>query len=283
MFDGFAARLKLVTGASFALFVTGTTAPTSNVGPWWNGSSWYYWDDVSGSYKPQILAPASLGYTIGANPPDPTVYRFWISTTLAGAPLALNIYYNGAWTDVYASLISGYVTTASLAATLANYPTITDMNTAIANAIAAIVNYPAQGTGGPQTIAIDGTPYKLALTSAPINPAPAPFDTTNRRYIAPVDGTYDVAVSSQFDNDTGSASGMQVVITLYKNGAPVGNGLEDIDNTPSPNGSRWSPGFAGKVQMTAGEYIEVFAVIDDGVNLGNITLTVAQLSVGRST
>lgn len=53
--DAIAQRLSLQTQQEFALFVTGSTAPTSNVGPWLrDGLTWYVWDDVSGSY---ILEP----------------------------------------------------------------------------------------------------------------------------------------------------------------------------------------------------------------------------------
>lgn len=239
---------------------------------------------MAGAYVPQLIDEASLGYTIGANPPDPSIYRFWISTTVGGSPLAINVYYSGAWVDVYAATLVSYQTIAAFNTAIAAYSTTTAMNAAIAAAIAGIptvATYPAQGVATMQTITISGIAQKVALTADPINPAPSPFDTTNRRYIAPSDGIYLVAASTQFDNDTGTASGMEVGIELYKNNAFVGNSMGDEDNTPSPNGARWSPGFAGLVQLVAGDYIELFATVMDGVNTGNITLTVAQMSVSR--
>ena len=115
---------QLFTAQDFALFTTGATAPTSNTGPWAkDGNSWYYWDDVSGSYVPFIIEQSSLGYWIGSVAPDPDVYNFWIETEADGSPLALKTYYAAAWVDVYATVIG-------------NYPTIAEMNAAIAAAVA---------------------------------------------------------------------------------------------------------------------------------------------------
>ena len=256
----------------FALFVTGTTAPTSNVGPWLaNGNEWYVWSDGDGEYVPITINQESLGYFIGSATPDQNIYNFWIQTDVGGSPLALKIYYSGAWVDVYASQFS-------------NYSTTTQMNAAIADAIASIPTfsaYPAQAKCESQTVAVDGTAYKVEFDTAVFNPAPAPFNTTLRRYIAPVAGYYNVSCSFQVDNDTGTASGMEVTVSLYKNGALLGNGMSDIDSTPSPNGSRWSPGFSGLVQLAQNDYIEIFIGADDGVNTGNVTVTVAQFSINR--
>ncbi len=287
--DAGASRLRLVTSTSFALFVSGSTEPSSNVGPWLRGgTSWYVWSDTLGKYVPQVLAPESLGYWIGPDAPDHNVFSVWIETTAGGSPLAVKTYYSGAWVDVYAATLASYATVtavnAAIAASLASYSTTTQMNTAISNAIAGIPaaeTYPAQGVATAQLILVDTTPYKLAFTSAPVNPAPAPFDTTNRRYIAPADGVYQVSVAGQFDNWSGVAAGMEVKIELYKNGSFVGNGMADEDNTPSPNGSRWSPGFSGIVSLAANDYLEIFATLSDGVNSGNATLTVGQFSISR--
>jgi hypothetical protein len=94
-------RMSLVTQATFALFVTGSTEPSSNVGPWLkNGTEWWVWSNTAGAYVPITIEPQSLGYYIGSTEPDPAVYQFWIETTVGGAPVSLNIYYNGAWTSV---------------------------------------------------------------------------------------------------------------------------------------------------------------------------------------
>lgn len=115
---------QIFTAQDFALFTTGATAPTSDTGPWAkDGNTWYYWDNVTGTYIPFIIEQSSLGYWIGSVAPDPTVYNFWIETTAGGSPLALKTYYAAAWVDVYATVIG-------------NYPTIAQMNAAIAAAVA---------------------------------------------------------------------------------------------------------------------------------------------------
>lgn len=56
--DAIAARLSLVTAQTFALFVAGSTAPLSNVGPWLkDGTTWYVWYDSLGAYAPAQVVP----------------------------------------------------------------------------------------------------------------------------------------------------------------------------------------------------------------------------------
>lgn len=275
------ARLYAESTEAISFFAAGSVAPSSNVGPWLrNGQTWYVWDDGLAMYVPQVLAPESLGYTASAVAPDQTIYTFWIELNGSGKAIAIKYYSGGAWKDVYEDKFATFQTTAGMA----SYSTTTQMDAAIAAAIAAIPSsnsYRAQAVAGPQTIAIDGNQYKLAFSTAIINPAPAPFDTTNRRYIAPADGGYWVSVSTQWDNDTGTPSGMEVSIALYKNGVYVGNQMGDIDSTPSPNGARWSPGFSGLVELVETDYLEIYASINDGVNAGNITLTGSQFSIAK--
>jgi hypothetical protein len=109
---------RIFTEQAFALFTTGATAPTSDTGPWAkNGNSWYYWDTVSGQYVPFVLEPESLGYYVGSATPDHTVYTVWVQLDGGGSPTALKTYYGGAWVDVYATTLAGYLTTAAAAAT----------------------------------------------------------------------------------------------------------------------------------------------------------------------
>lgn len=121
---------RIFTEQAFALFTTGATAPTSDTGPWAkNGNTWYYWDTGTGAYVPFVVQPESLGYYVGSASPDHNVYSFWIELAGSGSPLALKTYYNGAWTDVYATL---------LASTLASYSTTAQMTAAIAAAVAGV-------------------------------------------------------------------------------------------------------------------------------------------------
>lgn len=56
--NAIAERLSLVTAQSFALFVSGSTAPLYNAGPWFNTStnSFWVWDVGTGSYIPEPVA-----------------------------------------------------------------------------------------------------------------------------------------------------------------------------------------------------------------------------------
>jgi len=273
--DMIAARLKIVTQGTFALFVAGSTAPVSDVGPWWkDNESWYYWDVVSGSYQPQIIAPASLGYTIGSNPPNSAIYQIWIETNVSGSPLAVKTYYSGSWVDVYA-------------ATLSNYSTTTQMNAAISVAVAAAVaastspTYPAMGSNAavPQSIPTTGVEQKITIVAAFINPSPSPLSTATSRYTAPASGTYLVTVTSQFDNSTGAPATMQVLFILKKNG--VSTGLGGADATPSPVGSRWYPGFSVLVSLASADYLELYAEVVDTPGTGLISLTTYSFNVVR--
>ncbi len=274
---------RIFTEQAFALFTTGATAPTSNTGPWAaNGNTWYYYDSVSGTYKPFLVPQESLKYWVGSTEPDPDVYQFWIQLNGSGSPLALKTYFSGGWVDVYAATLAGYQTVSAMA----NYYTKSQTDAAITAAIAGIPSasaYPGKGVTdmGGQSVLINSTPQKVNLMVAAINPDPSPWDITNRRYIAPADGIYSVNCSTQFDNVSGTPSGMQVEVELYKNGSFVGEAMADLDSTPSPSGDRWSPGFGGLVSLAQNDYLELFATAEDGVNTGLLSLTVAQMSVNR--
>lgn len=142
--------------------------------------------------------------------------------------------------------------------------------------------YPAQVTreSAPQSIPVDGAPHQITFEAASINPTPAPFNLGANKYVAPVAGYYKFSVTTQFDNDTGTAAAMQVSVGIYKNG--VDAGLGDNDNTPSPSGGRWFPGFGGlMLLLAANDEITLHATADDGVNTGAIDLTTVDFSIVR--
>jgi hypothetical protein len=151
------------------------------------------WSDVEGGYVPQVIPAASLGYWIGPDTPDNSVYNFWIETDVGGSPLSLRTYYSGAWVDVYATTIAGYLTVAAAAATyktiasfntdIANYSTTAQMNTAITN---ALVPYLTSATAAATylTIANAASTYaplaSPALTGTPTSPTAAPGTNTTQ-------------------------------------------------------------------------------------------------------
>lgn len=272
--DAIASRLSLVTAQSFSLFVSGSTAPSSNVGPWLkDGKTWYVWSDISGGYVPQAINQASLGYFIGNAAPDNTIYKFWIKTNVSGSPQGEFIWFSGAWVDIYDFRFANYSSTAA-------------MNAAIAAAVAGVpvsppfATYPGAGTNAaPQSIPANGVDTKFLITQAPINPAPVPINTTTSRYVVPATGNYAVAAATQFDNNTATASGVEVQINLSKNGTPTG--IRNQNGAKSPNGSRWSPGFTALVPLVANDYLELFANVSDGVGTGAVNLTDFHFSVWR--
>ncbi len=293
----------IFTEQEFALFVTGSTAPTSDVGPWLaNGNEWRVWDDNVGAYVPITIDQQSLGYIISDSAPDPADYQFWIKVDAGGSPLGLFTYYNGAWTDVYASSLTGYVTLAAFNAALAlKAPLISPVfvgtpqaptpapgtnDTSLAttafvqNAIGSIPGAlnPAPGVGRlnvAQAILADGSDTLMTIDSAPVNPDGA-ISIGDNAYVALATGIYHIDVWTQFDNAGATASGVEVDIGLYVNGVSTNQG--DTDGTPSPNGSRWSPGFGAVLSLAAGDKVTCHAVVGDGVGVGNVNLTTWEIA-----
>lgn len=269
--DAIAARLSLVTAQSFALFVSGSTEPSSNVGPWLkDGAEWYVWSDSDGGYIPQTINSSSLGYIISSSEPDPLLYQVWIETAVGGSPLAIKTYFSGAWTDVYATKLATYQTVAAMSA----YYTSAQTDAAIAAAVGGVTfaNYLAQaGLFTPQVIPVDAAAHKIVWDTAILNPAPAPFSLATSRYTAPASGVYAVNFTSQFTNNTGDAANMQAEIQIFKNGIVTNYGA--VDETPSPSGSRWYPKLPNMmIQLAVNDYLEFWAMCQDGTNTGNVNL-----------
>lgn len=268
------ARLYAESTEAISFFAAGSVAPSSNVGPWLkNNETWYVWDNGLAMYVPQVIDAASLGYIASLAAPDQTIYTFWIELNGAGKALAVKYYSGGAWKDVYEDKFLTYSTT-------------TQMNAAIAAAIAAIPPSTFDAYVGTatlnvaQSIPIDGAAHKMTLDTAIINTAGG-FNIVASRYIALADGAYHLDVSSQFDNSTGTASGMQVICGVYKNGLVATEGIGSFNSTPSPNVSQWAVAFGGIIELLQNDYIEIWATINDGVNTGAIDLTTWDFSVHR--
>lgn len=264
--EAFAARLSAESEIEIAVFVSGSVAPTSNVGPWLkDGTTWYVWDNVTGAYIPQVVAPTSLGYIAAETAPDPLLYTFWIQLDGTGKAISINYYSASAWHDIYEDKFL-------------EYWTITQTQAAIA--AGSFRGYPAQGTNAaPQVVPIDTLGHKIMLDVAPINSG-SPFGTVLSRYVSPVAGFYQVSVETQFDNSTGVAAQMQICLAIYLNG--VDTGLGSCESVPSPPGSRWFPDLSGTlVSMAANDYLEIYCTAQDGTNSGNLTLTTARANIVR--
>lgn len=115
--DAIAARLSIITQQSLALFVSGTTEPSSDVGPWYNTSTnpgiWYGWNPETGNYQPLPVADITLRYILSSTEPDPDVFQLWVKLSPVGEGLGVYTYYNGAWHDVYEDVIATLTAAAS--------------------------------------------------------------------------------------------------------------------------------------------------------------------------
>jgi len=191
-FDLFVARLTASSVNQIAFIASGSVAPTSNVGPWLkNDQTWYVWSDSLATYIPQVIDESALGYTIAVTAPDPASFKFWIRIDGDGVPLGISIYTNGAWTDIYASLISSYSTTA-------------EMNTAIATAVGNQSKYPFSAIKAvPQTITSNDPAEILVFPSEQYDVGSA-YDNSTYKFTAPVGGIYNFKIGVLMAISTGS-------------------------------------------------------------------------------
>ena len=171
LIEAFLDRLEVVVeGTSF---VTGSTTPDGNQGPWLKttptGAQWWVWDpstseyaplDVSASTSPQIYVG-----DISQGPPDPTQYQIWLQ--LNGSV------FNGFF--YYAGSILGWVTEPSVLT--AGCITSSPVNMLAAGCVltAAIgsgqVNQSKLAPNLPPSILAPGNPYQIIQTNSDGNAA----------------------------------------------------------------------------------------------------------------
>lgn len=265
--DAIVARLSIESQDELSFFVTGSVAPTSDEGPWLkNGTTWYVWDVVTGAYIPEVVEFQSLRYVASQATPDQAQYTFWIELDGTGKATSLKYYSGGAWKDVYEDKFATYSTTVQ-------------MNSAIAAAITADAqNSPvAARLAGSQSVDVDTTAYKLSMDTVVFDPAGV-YDAVSYRYVAPASGYYAITAHAQVDNDTATAATMEISFFIGKNGIQQVTCYQGL-SVASPPGSRWYPQLSGMMQLTAGDYIEVFIVLNDGVNTGLVDVSNADWSV----
>lgn len=267
--DAIVSRLTAESTNTVSFFAAGSVAPSSNVGPWLkDNTTWYVWSDALGSYVPQTIPQSSLGYIAQQAPgPDNTTYKFWIQLDGAGKAQSVQYYYGGAWHNVYEDTFANMPTNATMAAAIA---------AAVSGGIGSLNTYPARATNVGQVIGVTGAYVKLTM-SADINPD-GRFDNATSRYTALVAGVYRVATFAQVDNNTGTASGMQIQTAIYKNGVILA-GAGCGTSVASPPGSRWFPTWSTLIQLGAGDYVELWMEATDGVNTGNITISNVNFSI----
>lgn len=241
-----AARLTAESGSQISFFASGSTAPTSDVGPWWDGSKWWRWDTGTASYVAQEIGDASLGYIAQLAAPDQTIYTFWIELDGGGKAQSIKYYSGGAWKDVYEDKFATYSTT-------------TAMNAAIAAAIASI---PSSSTGQgafsaspsvQQDVVFGGAGNQagvIALGTENFDPDGAFASNT---FTAPATGYYQFNWGIQI-TVTGTPTEADIMIRLAIAGVPT----KDSNNIDGPY-TKTGGIFVGSalVYLTSGQQVDL--------------------------
>ena len=253
--DAIAANLSIDTSDQLSLFVTGSAAPTSNVGPWLNnGVTWYVWDSSTGAYIPQPLAQDSLRFVASKTAPDPGIYIFWIELdSNDGHPIGVKSFFNSTWTDVYAS-------------TFANYSTTAQMNAAISAAVAAQTSYPFR-------IQVFGDQSISTGVDVPVNYDDVVFDPNNcitsNTFTAKANGYYNFTASIYLQGLTGTPTGIDRQLKLLKNGSAFTRNVQETTN--SANGR--SIAVTGSCQLAIGDTVSVAVyVVNSGGGLSTFQI-----------
>lgn len=225
--DAIVARLAVASDESFSVFTIGSTAPTSDIGPWLkNGITWYVWDTGTGTYIPSVMEFRSLKYIASTTAPDQNIYKFWIELSGAGKAIAIKYYSGGAWKDVYedkfATFAVGSVVTAAIVASAAATLASANATTATAAAAASLANqqYPFRarknaaaqaytaGDGDTQ-IVFDTEDYDVGNNFA------------GNQYTAPAAGYYTFKAQAYLSNVSGAPTNIDRQMKIRVGGTPI--------------------------------------------------------------
>lgn len=246
LLDYAAPRLTAESDISIAFFVSGSTMPTSDVGPWWNigtNPGWYIFDSGTGLYVPMPLPQSSLKYILQAAAPDPAIYDVWVVLDGAGKAQDIRTYSGGAWHSVWED-------------TIALYPTTVQVNASIAAAIAAAsqITYPFKVEKSAGQIITAGAGETQITWENEIYDPNTVF--ASNVFTAPVNGYYRFTINLRLDLTTGAPTGISIVPKLRKNGVLM---AEYNDGNDSDTGGRTNL-LAVDEQLTAGDVVD--AVIE---------------------
>lgn len=266
--DALVARLSIESPTTISFFVSGPTAPTSNVGPWLkNGVTWYVWDTPTAAYVPQVIESQSLKYIFQNGAPDHNFYTFWGSVDGSGKAQSIQYFYNGAWHDVYEDTFALYTPTtgmntaidSKIAAALVPYSTTAQMNTAISLAVAAV----AFGKGAFQVVMGSAQHQAIATSDSgtiiPIfNVVSSDPDGcfSSNKYTCPANGYYMFNVILQVNADDSNTTDLGTICGILKNGgiALAGNALQSQIN---PAAAMSQTVTVGPVLMNVGDQVYV--------------------------
>lgn len=233
--DAIVARLSIDTQEQLALFISGSTSPVTNVGPWLkNGVTWYVWDASTGSYIPEILESRSLRYIAGTATPDPAMYTFWIVLDGTGKAQEIRYFSGGAWKSVYDD---------SFNAIQAQIDTLRFDQ----------MEYPFRGdSAGDQTLTL------------PVDQATVIFNETfdpngvfaTSTFTAPHNGYYQINAKVNMELGSGTPTGNAILVGLQKNGFQLPNEIvfDPIDDALL--GSR-TYSMSTILQLIAGDNIQL--------------------------
>jgi hypothetical protein len=147
-------------------------------------------------------------------------------------------------------------------------------------------NWSASGTSNPsiasmgssQSVAVDGVGHTLAFNSSEYDPF-ARYNTSTRRYTAPIAGAYLITANTQVDNVSGTAATMELSLTAVKNGATVLRAAGVA--VSSPPGARWYPQLNTTVVLALGDTVEIQLTAEDGIDTGTVTVSNSDWSIHK--
>jgi len=266
--DALVARLSIESPTTISFFVSGPTAPTSNVGPWLkNGVTWYVWDTPTASYVPQVIESQSLRYIFQNGAPDHNFYTFWGSLNGTGKAQSIQYFWNGDWHDVYEDTFALYTKTVDMntaidnkiATALVPYSTTIQMNTAIQAAVQGV----AFGKGAFQVVMGSSQHQAIAVsdsgTITPIfNVVAADPDGcfSGNKYTCPANGYYIFNVILQVNADDSNTTDLGTICNILKN-AGVGIAGNVLQSQADPSAAMAQAVTVGPVLMNIGDQVYV--------------------------
>lgn len=251
--DALVARLAVDTQDALALFSASATTPTSDVGPWLNGQTWYVWNSGTGAYIPEVLLPSQLKYIASTTAPDPAVYTLWIELNGAGKALTIQYYSGGAWHSVYED----------------SFLAVVAANTINSDAIAAKVSYPFRASKILSAQPVTGNAAAVVVVFENED-----FDSggnyASNKFTAPVSGFYQFSAAVYFTIGAGAITDIEPQLKLRRNTADISNVTGFIQPT-DPFSS--SIEIHDTVSLTAGDQVDVTFEVGD---TGNGTYSIVQ-------
>lgn len=264
--DDLVARLVAKSTINIAFFVSGATAPTSDVGPWWNTGAnpgWYIWDIGTSVYVPMPVPQASLkwyiGPVVGTVPPDPdpAVYSFWIVLNGSGVATDIQTYSGGAWTSIFVATVNAAIAAALVApnAAIAALQAATPVTYPFRVYLSAPVSYTA-GTGD----------LALAWDQKRFDPNNV-FDVSTGRFTVTKKGIYHFSVSAWVGLSSGTPTVIAKLLSIRKNaGAELYFAPMVTDFTGGD-----TLAFGGDISLDVGDIVDVtFSLTSTGGSVWEI-------------